>query len=82
MGIIWIIMEPIQFRSQTFYQKNWGWLLARVLGSAFCQRRQQLDPNIFKDEDEELSEWYKQLKHLNKYKVKFFVADTSISNII
>lgn len=56
---------------------NW---FARVSGSAFCQRRQQLSPNVFKDENDELiRNVYKELKHLHKYEGKtLLAADSSI----
>lgn len=52
----------------------------KVSGSAFCQRRQQLQPKLFKDENKKLiHNVYKQLKHLHKYNGKsLLAADTSI----
>jgi len=51
-----------------------------VSGSAFCQRRQQLKPELFKDENDKLIDnVYKGLKHLHKYNGKtLLAADTSI----
>ena len=51
-----------------------------VSGSAFCQRRQQLRPEVFKDENDKLiKNVYKELNHLHKYKGKtLLAADTSI----
>lgn len=52
----------------------------KVSGSAFCQRRQQLRPELFKDENNKLiHNIYKELKHLHKYNGKtLLAADTSI----
>lgn len=58
-------------------KNNW---FTKVSGSAFCQRRQQLQPKLFKDENDKLiHNVYKQLKHLHKYNGKtLLAADTSI----
>ena len=56
---------------------NW---FTTVSGSAFCQRRQQLCSELFKDENYKLiHRVYKELNHLHKYKGKtLLAADTSI----
>lgn len=53
---------------------------SKVSGSSFCQRRQQLQPEVFKDENNQLiRNVYKELKHLHKYNGKtLLAADTSI----
>ena len=58
-------------------EKNW---FCKVSGSAFCQRRQNLLPELFKEENDKLiHNVYKQLKHLHKYNGKsLLAADTSI----
>ncbi|MBQ6218649.1 MAG: IS4 family transposase [Methanosphaera sp.] len=56
---------------------NW---FDKVSGSGFCQRRQQLRPEIFQDENKKLiREVYKQLTFLHKYNGKtLLAADSSI----
>lgn len=56
---------------------NW---FDKVSGSGFCQRRQQLRPEIFQDENKKLiHEVYKQLTFLHKYNGKtLLAADSSI----
>ena len=58
---------------------NEDWFF-KVSGSAFCQRRQQLLPELFKDENDKLiRNVYGELKHLHKYNGKtLLAADTSI----
>lgn len=58
-------------------ENNW---FTKVSGSAFCQRRQNLLPELFKDENDKLIHYvYEQLKNLHKYNGKsLLAADTSI----
>lgn len=58
-------------------ENNW---FTKVSGSALCQRRQQLRPELFKDENDKLiHNVYKELKYLHKYNGKtLLAADTSI----
>ena len=58
-------------------KKDW---FSKVTGSAYCQRRQQLLPELFKDENYKLIDnVYIQLKYLHKYNGKtLLAADTSI----
>ena len=53
---------------------------SKVSGSAYCQRKQQLRPEVFKDENDKLiRNIYKELEYLHKYNGKtLLTADTSI----
>ena len=59
---------------------NW---FEKISGAAYCQRRQQLRPELFKDENDKLiHNVYKELKHLHKYNAKtLLAADTSIISL-
>ena len=51
---------------------NWFTTVSR---SAFYQRRQQLRPEVFKDENDKLiRNVYKELDHLHKYKGKTYTG--------
>ena len=70
----------INSQTRHFIKKiNEEWF-SKVSGSAFSQKRQQLLPELFKDENDKLiKDVYKKLKHLDKYNGKtLLAADTSI----
>ena len=70
----------INCQVRTFIKRITGDLTEKASGSAYCQRRQQLRPDIFIDENKKvIHDVYKQLNHLDKYNGKTLLAgDSSI----
>jgi len=64
-------MELTSIQARHFIKRINDDKFSKVSGSAYCQRRQQLRPEVFEDENDKfIRNVYEELEHLHKYNGK------------